>query len=155
MFDSIAERVSQRLPSAYAIQFTNGTHDEYTSLIHDTYPGPFVEVDCAAIEDYDDFLDAIADETTTDPSDSLSSHYFINQHFLNEGGSLVLYNFHELDDETTSDIAMYIKGLWEDISFDGWQDFGIAITTDDTGAVFVGNGDLSGRVLSIDLSDDA
>lgn len=155
MDQSIEERVERRIPNAYAIQFTNGSSDEYDSLIGGTYPEPRIEVECAAINDYDDFLDILADDLTTHPSDYLSGHYFINDHFLQEGGSLVLHDFHELNGETASDIAMYIKGLWEDISFDGWQEFAIAVTTDDPSALFAANGDLSGRVLTIDLAEDS
>lgn len=154
MFDSIEDRVRHQLPNAYAVQFTNGTHDEYETLIHKTYPEPHVEVDCTRIDDYDDFFDTLADELSTKPSDYLSDHYFVNDYFLSNGGSLILYNFHELDSETTSDLAMYIKGLREDVNFDTFKEFGIAITTDDTDALFIGNGDLSGRVLTIDLTED-
>lgn len=152
--DSVTERVEHRLSNSYAIQFTNGSHDEYTDIIEEAYPEPHIEVDCAEIDDYDDFLKILADKLSTNPNDYLSSHYFINDHFLRKAGTLVLYNFHELDSETTSEIAMYIKGLWEDINFDTLKEFGIAITTDDPEAVFRGNRDLSGRVLTIDLEED-
>lgn len=154
MFDNLEERVRHRKTNAYAIQFTNGRHDEYKALIHDTYDAPLIEVDCATIDDYDAFFEALADDLVTNPSDVMNPTWAVEDHFKQEGGSLILYNFHELDRETTSDLAMYIKGLREGLDSSGDAEFAIALTTDDTDALFIGNGDLTGRVLTLNIHED-
>lgn len=147
----LEDRISRQLHRAYAIQLTGGTHDDYTTLIHDLYPEPRVEVDCATIDSFDDFLDTITDDLTTAQVGDSARH--INKHFAAEEGSLVLYNFDEMDDDTIREMAMYLKGLWEDLNYSSDPHIAIAITTDDASALFAGNGDLAGRVLTLNLTE--
>lgn len=154
MDNSFKERVEDGIFRGYATQFTGSDHSTYQDLIHDTFPGPYVEIDCAAILDYDEFFVAMGPQLVTTLEEFYQPWMAVEDHFDAEKGTLVLYNFDELDSKTATDVAQYIKGLWEDQNHDSKREFAIAITTDDPDALYRGNGDLSGRVRTLNLANE-
>lgn len=156
MFDSAKEKVDRYIGTYYALQLTGGTQEEYESLINETHPSPIISLDCATLDGYEDFLEAIGEDLSTDPSDYFGKTSHIEDHFRAEGGSLVLYNLDQLGpgeteelavDEDTHSMGMYLKGFAEQ------TDAKIALTAEDTERIFLANGDLAGRVQTVDLSE--
>lgn len=147
MFDSPSEVVDRYLLNAYALQFTNGTEDEYQTVIDTEAPSPVVTVDCAPLSEYDEFVDAIGDKLTTSSDNYRTDTFHIKQHFQKNEGTLVLKHFDTLEGDALTNLAQYIKGLAEQTNI------GIILIVEDTDAVFTGNPDLGGRVRAVDFSE--
>jgi hypothetical protein len=149
MYDTPEEAVERYKNNAYALQFTNGTREEYETLFEEAYPEPRTSIECTPEMDVDALIGAIADELGLDIERDPSPRVTISSRFSEQGGSIMLYEYDQLDDDTARFVAQYMKGVAETA-----RDLCIAYTVEDTDALYRANPDLSGRVRPVDFSTD-
>lgn len=149
MFDNPEEVVERYKNNAYALQFTNGTRAEYETLFEESYPEPRVCIECTAEMDIDEFIEAIAEELSLDIERDPSPRVTISSRFSEQGGSIIMYEYDQLGEDTARFVAQYMKGVAETA-----RDLCIAYTVEDTDVLFRANPDLSGRVRPVDFATD-